>query len=476
MKQEKFGFLACDVSKGYGDFIILDSNENVLEPAFKLNDTAEGRLKLKELIDGLLTDKIDRLFCGVESTGGYENNWYHMLSQLSKACQVHVSRLNPRAVKCISGALQRRTITDEVSSQNIVLYMIHFPGKIKYTTDKSIGNETEYSEGRKVMNMINMFNKQKVQLSNQLEKLLYSHFSVLLSYCRHGIPNWILELLIKYPTEDLMVKAGKEKLAKIKGLSIDKAESILKKISNSSAQYISSKITQHLLITTAKELLLKERLVMAEKKIFSNQYKDNETVKLLTTIPGIGVESAVTIHLEIENIERFDSAKKLSSYFGINPIFKQSGDNKWAAHMSKKGRSEIRKVLYMSSLSGIRFNPILKAIYSKFRSKGLNHYQSMGVVMHKLLRIIYGILKTKQPFDVKVDIQNTLKAKEKQNENKEATQVVKKIQKINQNRFINSTDIAPISRKHFQKIKKASIVPIQTVLESTGSLDAATNI
>ena len=44
--QEK-AYLGIDVSKGYADFVLLDSQCLVLEDFFQLNDTFEGRNELK---------------------------------------------------------------------------------------------------------------------------------------------------------------------------------------------------------------------------------------------------------------------------------------------------------------------------------------------------------------------------------------------------------------------------------------------
>ena len=46
----------------------------------------------------------------------------------------------------------------------------------------------------------------------------------------------------------------------------------------------------------------------------------------------------------------------------------------------------------------------------------MNHYQAMGVVMHKLLRIVYGVLKTQTPYDPQVDQDNQQRSKQAQQE------------------------------------------------------------
>jgi transposase len=73
------GFLGIDVSKGYADFILMDNSKSVIEQSFRLNDTRKDHKQLGELIDRWLASGLETIFCGVESTGGYENNWYHYL-------------------------------------------------------------------------------------------------------------------------------------------------------------------------------------------------------------------------------------------------------------------------------------------------------------------------------------------------------------------------------------------------------------
>jgi len=115
----KKGFFGIDVSKGYADFLLLDSNGDVMEESFQLTDCKQGRQKLKEIITGWQQQGLEELFCGVESTGGYENNWYSYLKTSFKDSKVYVCRINPRGVKSIGEASLKRTITDAVSAENI---------------------------------------------------------------------------------------------------------------------------------------------------------------------------------------------------------------------------------------------------------------------------------------------------------------------------------------------------------------------
>jgi len=432
---------------------LLDADEKVLEENLQLADHKEGRLQLQKLINLWIEHGITQLYCGVESTGGYENNWYEFLKGIAKQTKnaVLVSRLNPKAVKSVGEASLKRTITDAVSAHSIALYLIKFAEKVDYGIEQHHLPDG-FKHGRQHYTCIRMIQKQKVQLNNQLEKLLYQYFPEVLVYCRHGIQPWLLQLLLKYPTASKVVGAGIQELMLIKSVSHDKAYRLIERAKQS--EIIVSEHVSRIISVTIREIIHKEVLIQEERKYLREIYTENEDLKLLCTIPGIGVDSAITFVLEIEDIKRFPSSKKMSAYFGISPMFKQSGDGKWGAHMSKQGRGEVRAVLFMAVLSGIRFNPILKRIYARFRAKGMNHKQAAGVIMHKLLRIVFGVLKSKKPFKEEIDQFYQQRAEEKQKEKEVAEKAATKERKIKSQRYKPTFTDAPISRRNVQNRKK----------------------
>ncbi len=443
--------MGIDVSKGYADFLLLSNDRKVIEEGYTLPDNPKGRQKLKELVCLWQKQGLEELYCGVESTGGYEDNWFRYLRSTFIGEKVYTCRINPKGVKSMGDAALKRTITDAVSAENIASYMISFPHKLDYGIEKHLGNGG-FKDGRQHLTTIRMIVKQKVQLNNQLEKLLYQHFAEILVYCRHGQPIWLLSLLVKYPTAAMLIKAGASKISSNKGISPEKAKAIIAKAKNST-QDVSPEIGR-IISLTAKEVLHKNLIITKEKEYLTGLYKGAEEMVLLSSIPGVGLDSAVSIALEIEDVGRFETAKKMASYFGVHPTFKQSGDGQWGNHMSKAGRGEIRAVLYMASLSGSRYNPTLKKIYDRYRAQGMKHAEAIGVVMHKLLRMIYGILKNKTKFDADIDQQNQEKSAAKQDVNEQLERTDKKIKQLKKNRFQAVTNEAPISNRKEKAIKK----------------------
>lgn len=469
--QEK-AFLGIDISKGYADFVLLNGQCEIVEEFFQLSDTSADRKKLMHLIEQWKKQGLEQLYCGVESTGGYENNWYSFLKGLQSGGGVWVSRLNARAVKAVSDGSLKRTITDAVSAHNIASYLIKFPEKVDYGLRASAPCE-RFKEGRQFLTCLHMWIKQKVQLGNQLEKLLYQNLPEMLVYCRNGVPTWMLMMLAKFPSINELNKAGVAKISKVHGISKEKALAILKKITGIDRP--TSKIIQHLITVTTTEILHQQALIGSGKTRLNNIYKDDPSVKILSDIKGIGLDTAVGAVLEIEDVTRFENVKKISSYFGVHPCFKQSGDGLWGNHMSKKGRGFLRSALYMSALSAVRYNPLFKALYARCRAKAMNHKQAAGVVMHKMLRVIYGVLKSGQAFDPEIEKKRGEIKKQKQETSKQETKEQKKSFEQKRHRFQSSVDMAPISNRNLKARKKQ--LASQTSNEAnTGSPTANANI
>jgi transposase len=219
---EKNFYLGIDVSNGYADFIILDKNKKVVEDGFQLDDTFEGHNQLFKFLCGFFASNPDaHLYAAVESTGGYENNWFSCLHKHQSEFNISVSRLNPFGVNYNSKATLERIITDKQSAKNIAGYLISHPEKVNYQ------KEDYFAAQRRQWTFIKMLTKQKVQLLNQLESLLYSANTEILYYCKDGVRMWTLKLLKQYPTAKHLARAKVSTVSKIPYVSKARAEKLV---------------------------------------------------------------------------------------------------------------------------------------------------------------------------------------------------------------------------------------------------------
>lgn len=427
-------YLGVDVSKGYSDFILIDQHKQQVKDNFQLDDTADGHSQLYDQLHQFFAQHPEAEICAaVESTGGYENNWYNTLLKFQGSLNIKTARLNPEGVYCNSKADLKRTITDKVSAKSIAEYLIAHPEKVAYQ------EEDYWSPMRKQWSFVKLLTKQKTQLLNQLESLIYTANPEVLQYCRDGMSQWVLKLLKQYPTAEKLSRAKVSTVARIPYMRKDRAQQLILDAKKSIASS-QDNFTGQLVSSTIKHILQLEKSIKTQVKILADNCLMPE-ITILKTYPGISDYSAIGLMLELQTVERFSTAKKLSSFFGIHPVFKASGDGSTVARMSKKGRKEPRRILFMVALNAINCNPVIRDLYQKQLEKGKEKMAAIGHCMHKTLRIIYGMLKTNTAFDPAIDKKNQLSSFKK-----------KSVKSKDKNRRYQDFDSnAPVSRRQRKK-------------------------
>lgn len=434
---EKNFFLGIDVSKGYADFVILDKNKKIVEDNFQLDDTFEGHNQLFKFLCGFFANNPDaHLYAAVESTGGYENNWFYCLHKHQSGFNISVARLNPIGVHHNSKAALKRIITDKQSAKNIADYLISHPENVNYQ------KEDYFAAQRRQWIFIKMLTKQKVQLLNQLESDLYIANTEILNHCKDGVRLWTLKLLKQYPTAKHLARAKVSTLSKIPYLSKARAEKLLSNAKRSVASAC-DETTAEIIRAVVTQIISLKKLITVQTKRLEKDCALPE-VELVKTFQGIGTYSAVGLMIEIVSVSKFSTVKKLASYFGIHPRYKESGDGSFSYKMSKLGRKQPRQLLFNVARFAIVHNPLIKEVYASHLKKGMSKMSALGAVMHKILRIVYGMLKNNTPFDPEIDRRNSLKH----------TQIISGRKPNNARRFLKSDTDAPISRRQNKKRKE----------------------
>lgn len=433
-------FLGIDVSKGYSDFVLIDSSFNELEKPFKLYDTPAGHAALeKRLSDYITKHGLSVVNCGVESTGGLEDHWFSCICKLSDKLPVRVSRLNPSVVKKAAGAAKKYQVTDPLSAKNIASYLVRYADQVNYHAPDNM-----YREYRSLHNHISLCTRQNTQQINSLKHMLYKCSPELQRFCKKKVPNWVLDLLTEYPTSKKLALAKAEKVARINFITLSKAHDLIAKAKISVSTR--GEETDALVIQSiVQEIKSKQASIKRLKSVLVEKCKGIE-VDIVGSIKGVGIDSAAAIMIEIEDIERFATPGQLVSYFGLDPINKESGDKKSITHISKAGRPAMRATLYMCANSAVLYDPHLKAIYARHRAMGKNHKQALVVIMHKLLRIIWGMLKSGKKYDNQIDRANQIKNEQKM---KSIEDVGLEAQKL----YEEFDQDAPISNRANRKIK-----------------------
>jgi len=456
-------YLGGDVSKGYADWVILSEKKQAVIENFQLDDTYAGHCKLYSMLEAYFDAHPGlEMYAALESTGGYENNWFNTLKSYQKVFNFKVARINPAGVNLNRRASMRRNVTDAISALSIAEYMINHPDNIAFDQDDKWKTLCRH------WNFVEMQKAQRTQTINQLETILYCANPILMRYKKDNLPNWLLELIIKCPTADKLAKAKPEKLAKIPYLTLARAKTLVAEAKQNIAS-ATDKNAEILVSQIASQIKVFDQTIKSQMQLIEKELICPE-IEILKSFNGIDTISAIGLLLEIEAIERFPTVKGFSCYFGLHPKFKQSGDKIIGVRMSKQGSKNMRKILFNIAKGAITYNPLIRAVYEKKLSQGMSKMAAIGVCMHKILRIIYGMLKNKQVFNPLIDKQNYEKSKSKQQEKQ--LQESASIEKSRRYQIFDAA--APVSRKQSKKRKEHDLSQCELASQSTGSACSST--
>ena len=402
-----------------------------------------------------------QVICGAENTGGYENNWVSGIKKLSrKDKNIEVYRLNPKAVKHQIHSLLRSTINDRVSAEGIAMYMNNNYNTFKQNWEMSMAQSEELSADKMLHGMIQSLIKQKTMKMNQLEKAIYQTFPEMLTYIKDKAPQWVYKLLEKYPSSEAVKRAKIKGLTAIRYINEQRAIELKEKARQSIAAF-SGDVIELIVSQQCKDINAIKLEINILKKTLIDSYKSNpktnEDLELLTSVAGIAEWSAVSFLIELGDYNRFESTSQLAAFFGVNPSHKQSGDGIYKVKMSKQGAARMRANLYIIAGNLVLYTEYFSSLYTKHKAKGKKHRVVMGILMHKALRVLWGMLKTRTKFDADVDREN-------QARNTSDTEIPLAAISIKARRHQELSTDAPISRSNAKK-RKAILEPQASIAD-----------
>jgi len=123
----------------------------------------------------------------------------------------------------------------------------------------------------------------------------------------------------------------------------------------------------------------------------SRKEKYAKKIKLLRSIPGIGLKSALTLLTELEDIRRFQTLDKLCAYVGLVPNTKSTGEKERIGEMTNRGNAHLKTIIIESAWMAVRHDPALLLQYQKY----IKHMKSNNAIIRiakKLLNRIRYVL------------------------------------------------------------------------------------
>jgi transposase len=340
------------------------------EPQFKVfGSTKSERRKLSNWISGLQVDLVV-----MESTGVYWKSVYRSLER--SGLKIHV--VNARHIKNVPG---RKTDM----SDSLWLAMLGRAGLLRGSFVISADLDALRLISRQRQKLVGVLTSEK----NRFHKVL-ADSGVMLSCAVSDLHGKAARRM----SGCLIAGGGADEALALSGPFLKASQEQLKEALEGDLtdahHFVLREIMEHI-------LELEERILRFNEELLRGLAPYDWALALLQTIPGIDVISAAMLLVEIGvDMDVFGDSAHLASWAGICPGNHESAGKRKSGR-TRKGNRWVRRVLCEAAHAARRTSCMLR---DKFQTLAIRRGRKRAIIAlsHKILKIIFVILKRKEPY------------------------------------------------------------------------------
>lgn len=143
---------------------------------------------------------------------------------------------------------------------------------------------------------------------------------------------------------------------------------------------------------------LKQELDDSEAQVAAHVQRHHaQLAQALVSVPGIGAASVAVLLAELPELGKLDR-RRIAALVGVAPLNRDSGQMR-GQRCIWGGRADVRRTLYMATLTAVRYNPPLKACYERLLAAGKRKKVALVACMRKLLTMLNSIAKHGSTWD-----------------------------------------------------------------------------
>jgi transposase len=363
--------------------------------AFKFQNDKNGFESILTNIKILCKNKgKENVIVGMEPTGHY---WKPLANYLILQ-GIMVVMVNPyhtkKAKELDDNSQTKSDIKDALTIAKLVrdgrYYEVYMP-------------QDEFAELRVLSNARIGLMKRYCALKSNITAVMDEYFPEIVDVFKHPLKGKAsMQILKSCPFPSLILELG--------------VDGVLKEIKKAVKKTVGRKKAEQLIETAKKSIgvnygvtstKLKLGLMIEELELLTKQLEEIENVmekalfetgygEIILSIQGIGVVTAASFLGEVGDPMRFDSPRQISKMAGYNLVEDSSGKSKSGTIISKRGRKNLRSILYQMAFTLVALNKEMKELYGylKTRKKNpLKKKQALVVISKKIITIIYNLIR-----------------------------------------------------------------------------------
>lgn len=399
---EQILIIGVDVSKKFHVARAQDYRGVEFKKGIKFDNTLGGFIQFsswKELL--MKEEKKTKVIVGMEPTGPY---WLPFARWLQKE-GLWIVTVNPAHVKKSKELDDNNQAKTDYRDARVIAQLVKDARFSEPNLLAGIYEELRNAKNiRKVM--VNDLKRIKNRMANWLDRYFPEY--------KDGYVNWEAEsfcyLMRKYKLPEVLAKQDPEELYKEvkekfpRGVGCRKISSLIK----ASRESIGVKNGTRMAARELDYLLKRYKEIVSEineiEVEINGLCEELPEVRKITQIKGMGMTTASGIVAELGEIKKYQTPKQMIKMAGLALTENSSGQKKGKMSISKRGRKDLRKILYQAVVGMIRTNGAFQELYEYYRYRAKNQLsgkQAIIVLVTKLLRIIHTIVVKEENYDEK---------------------------------------------------------------------------
>lgn len=380
-------YCGIDIASETHVVAVLGEDGAVLVKPMPFGEDAEGYAKL------LVKLGTEPTLVVMEATGHY---WKNLFAALSAAGH-EIALINPLRTHHYQAEGLARTKTDAIDALGLARF-----GREKRPAPTRLGSEAVEAL-RELVRHRDRLRQDFDDRVRQLHRVVDLGFPEFTRHVRDLSSMLATSILVEYPTAEAIAKATPRRLAKLRydgrhSVGAELAEALIAAAKRSVGQH-HGPVYRLQVHDICQDLELWRRRLAERGGDIERLLEAHEVGSLLTSIDGIGPQTAARLIAELGDITRFANAGALAAYVGVVPALKGSGKRKpQRAPLTPFGHARLRQALWMPVLSAVRYNAWLKAFYGRLVAAGKPRKLALVAAMRKLLTAVWTVATTGKPF------------------------------------------------------------------------------
>jgi len=381
-------FAGIDIASEKHVVAIVDEKSEVVVKATAFTEDAAGYAEILKLLGAP-----GEVLVAMEATGHYGKNLFAVLVTSGHTVAV----VSPLRTHRFAGVDLQRTKTDAIDALGIARFAAQKRPVATRLPDSAM------EELRELVRLRDRLVQDFGDRVRQLHRLVALGFPEFKRYV-HGLDSALATAILRhYPTAEAFVGVRPRVLAKLKydGVHLvgpELANQLLEAAKKSVGRHHGHAYRIQVQFFCEDLDVLRRRIKDLDRDI-ETKLGEHEVGMLLTTIDGIGPNTAARLISILGNPADFRDERALASYIGVVPALRLSGKaTSRRASLTHIGNAALRTALYMPTVTAVTRSPWLRPFYLRLISAGKPPKVALLASMHKLVTAIYSVAKHRRAF------------------------------------------------------------------------------